>query len=148
MATHTYKVKSDGQMQIRMTDADGLVADASAAVNVGSGPRDHLPAAPLNVNAVATSTTAGTSTAQVTWESSDPRVGVWGLSVDGIPAGVVDVAAQTATVTDLSQAKTTEIAVIGFTREHATGTTGTDTPPAGPGYDFSGFPAPVDARPP
>ena len=85
VAKHTYQAKSDGVMQVRMTDAGGLVANASAAVHVGSGPRDNLPAAPLNVKTVATSTTGTTSTIQVTWESSDPRVGVWGLSVDGIP---------------------------------------------------------------
>lgn len=145
---HIYQVKSDGQMQVKMTDANGLISNASATVHVGSGPRDHLPAAPLNVKAVATSTTGNTSTVQVTWESSDPRVGIWGLSVDGIPAGVVDVAARTATITDVSRAKATEIGVVGFTAEHARGDTGSVTLPAADSvYNFSGFMAPVDPAP-
>ncbi|WP_426990360.1 PxKF domain-containing protein [Pseudarthrobacter sp. Y6] len=148
VARHTYAANSDGVMQVRMTDANGLVANASAAVHVGSGPRDNLPAAPLNVKAVATSTTGTTSTVQVTWESSDPRVGVWGLSVDGIPAGVVDTAARTATITDVSRTKATEIGVVGFTADHAMGDTGTVTlPAAGPAYTFGGFQAPLDPAP-
>lgn len=148
VAKHTYPVNSEGFMQVRMTDANGLIANASAAVHVGSGPRDGLPTAPLNVKAVATSTTGTTSTIQVTWESSDPLVGVWGLSVDGIPAGAVDVAARTATITDVSREKAAEIGVVGFTADHAMGTTATVTlPPVSSGYNFSGFMTPVDAAP-
>lgn len=148
VAKHTYQAKSDGVMQVRMTDAGGLVANASAAVHVGSGPRDNLPAAPLNVKTVATSTTGTTSTIQVTWESSDPRVGVWGLSVDGIPAGVVDAAKRTATITDVSRAKTAEIGVVGFTSDQAMGDTGSVTLlAASSSYNFSGFMAPVDPAP-
>lgn len=148
VAKHTYPVNSDGLMQVRMTDANGLVANASAAVHVGSGPRDGLPAAPTDVKAVATSTTGSTSTIQVTWESSDPRVGIWGLTVDGIPAGAVDVAARTATITDVDRGKDVEIGVVGFTADHAMGTPGAVTlPAAGSTYDFGGFLAPVDAAP-
>ncbi|WLQ06104.1 PxKF domain-containing protein [Arthrobacter oryzae] len=148
VARHTYPAKWDGQMQVRMTDANGLIANASAAVHVGSGPRDALPAAPLNVKAVATSTAGGTSTVQVTWESSDPRVGIWGLSVDGIPAGAVDAAARTATITEVSRGKDVEIGVVGFTADHAMGTASTVTLPAvGSAYNFGGFMAPVDAAP-
>jgi Mg-chelatase subunit ChlD len=148
VAKHTYTAKSDGFMQVRMTDANGLVANASAAVHSGSGPRDALPSAPVNVKVDVTSTAGSTSTVQVSWESNDPRVGVWGLSVDGIPAGAVDMNARTATITDVSRAKAVDIGVVGFTADHAMGDTATVTlPPVGSRYDFSGFKAPIDSAP-
>ncbi|MDZ4092980.1 MAG: cutinase family protein, partial [Arthrobacter sp.] len=98
---HTYAAISEGVMQVRMTDAKGLVSNASAFIHIGRGPWDGLPDAPVNVTARPTSGSGGISTVQVTWESSDPRVYRWGLTVDGIPAGVVDATTRTVAITDV-----------------------------------------------
>ena len=148
VARHTYTEVSEGVMQVRMTDANGLVANASALVHIGKGPLDAYPTAPRNVTVVPTPQSGGVSTVQVTWESSDPLVYRWGLTVDGIPAGVVDAAARTATITDVHREKGVEIGVVGFTEAGGMGLpTTVPLPPASSGYNFGGFMAPVDAAP-
>lgn len=148
VAQHTYTAVSEGVMQVRMTDANGLVANASALVHIGKGPLDDFPTAPLNVTVTPTSEAGGVSSVQVTWESSDPLVYRWGLTVDGIPAGLVDATAHTATITDVHREKDVEIGVVGFTEGGGMGLPTTVTLPAtSTGYDFGGFLAPVDAAP-
>ncbi|MET4144240.1 hypothetical protein ABIB45_001107 [Arthrobacter sp. UYCo732] len=148
VAKHTYTAVSEGVMQVRMTDAKGLVSNASAFVHIGRGPWDGLPSAPSNVTAVPTSTPAGISTVQVSWESSDPLVYRWVLTVDGIPAGIVDAKTRTVPMTDVRRDRDLEIGVVGFTEGGGMGTPSTVVLPAASSrYDFGGFLAPVDAAP-
>lgn len=72
VASRTYSAVFEGVMQVRMTDANGLVANASATVHIGKSPRDGLPTAPTNVTVVPASESGGISNVQVTWQSSDP----------------------------------------------------------------------------
>jgi Mg-chelatase subunit ChlD len=145
---HTYTAVSESVMQVRMTDANGLVANASAFVHIGRGPWDGLPSAPTNVTAVPTSTAGGFSTVQVTWESSDPLVNRWGLTVDGIPAGMVDAQTRTVPITDVHRGRDVEIGVVGFTEGGGIGTpTRVAIPATSSSYAFGGFTAPVDAAP-
>lgn len=148
VASRTYTAVSDGVMQVRMTDANGLIANASAEVHVGKGPRDAFPAAPTNVTAVPGPDASGTGSVTVTWESSDPRAAYWGLTIDGIPAGVVDGAVRTATIPDVQRDKDVEIGVVGFNKDQGIGDSATVVLPAKrAGFVFSGFQAPVDPAP-
>ena len=147
VANHIYTANSEGVMQVRMTDANGLVSNASAAVHIGKGPRDGLPVAPLNVTAVPTAESGGVSTVKVSWESSDPLAYRWGLTVDGVPAGIVDAGSRTVSMTDVHRDKAVEIGVVGFTKDGGMGDPGTVTLPAKSGYPFTGFMAPVDPAP-
>ncbi|MGM9470818.1 PxKF domain-containing protein [Pseudarthrobacter sp. YS3] len=148
IARHTYTAVSEGVMQVRLTDANGLVANASSLIHIGKGPLDDYPKTPLNVSAAPTPASGGVSAVQVTWESSDPLVYRWALTVDGIPAGVVDAAARTATITDVHRGRDVEIGVVGFTEGGGMGVPTTVTiPAASTGYNFGGFMAPVDAAP-
>jgi hypothetical protein len=131
-----------------MTDAKGLVANASAFVHIGRGPWDGLPTAPSNVTAVQTSTSAGISTVQVSWESSDPLVYCWVLTVDGIPAGIVDAKTRTVPMMDVRRGRDLDIGVVGFTEGGGMGTPSTVVLPAASSrYEFGGFQTPVDAAP-
>lgn len=144
---HTYAAAMEGIMQVRLTDARGLVANASALLHIGKSPLDGFPTAPLNVTATPVSDAGGVSSVQVTWESSDPLVYRWGLTVDGIPAGVVDANTRTATITDVHREKDVEIGVVGFTQGGGMGVPTRVTLPARSGFAFSGFLSPVDAAP-
>jgi hypothetical protein len=148
VASRTYPAASEGVMQVRMTDANGLVANASANVHIGRGPRDGLPSAPTNVTVTPGPESGGTGSVTVAWESSDPLVTHWGLTVDGIPAGVIDAAAHTATITDVQRDKDVQIGVVGFNKDQGMGDPAMVTLPAkSGGYNFSGFQTPVDPAP-
>lgn len=70
------------------------------------------------------------------------------MTVNGIPAGAVDAATRSVSVPGIPRDREVEFGVVGFTKEHATGTPTTVTLPAGTtSYAFSGFQAPVDAAP-
>lgn len=96
-----------------------LVANASALLHIGKFPLDGYPTAPLDVTATPVADAGDVSSVQVTWESSDPLVNRWVLTVDGIPGGLVDASVRTATITDVRRTEDVEIGVIGFTEDGA-----------------------------
>ena len=106
---------------------------ASTGVHIGRGPRDGLPAAPVNVGVVVTAHSGGISTVQITWEPGGPEPYRWGVTVNGIPAGMVEGKARTATMTDVHRAKDVEIGVVGFTENGGMGDNAGVTLPALPG---------------
>ena len=144
---HVYTSAMEGIMQVRLTDANGLVANASALLHIGKSPLDGYPTAPVNVTATPVSDAGDVSSVQVTWQSSDPLVYRWALTVDGIPAGLVDAGTRTATMTDVHRGKDVEIGVVGFTEGGGMGLPARVTLPARSGFAFSGFMAPVDPAP-
>ena len=123
---HTYSEAPEGLMQVRVTDATGTASSASAFVQIGTSPDEGRPVAPTKVTAVPTSTSAdGISTVQVSWQSSDPTVYKWGVTVDGIPAGMTDSATRSVPVTDVHRGEEVEIGVVGFTKDGLIGWPGT-----------------------
>ena len=144
---YTYASAMEGIMQVRLTDARGLVANASALLHIGKSPLDGYPTAPLNVTATPVADAGDVGSVQVTWESSDPLVYRWGLTVDGIPAGLVDASARTAIITDVRRTEDVEIGVVGFTEGGGMGLPTRVILPARSGFAFSGFLAPVDPAP-
>lgn len=144
---HTYASAMEGIMQVRLTDARGLVANASALLHIGKSPLDGFPTAPLNVTATPVADAGDVGSVQVTWESSDPLVNRWALTVDGIPGGLVDASARTATITDVRRTEDVEIGVVGFTEGGGMGLPTRVILPARSGFAFSGFLAPVDPAP-
>jgi hypothetical protein len=148
IAKRTYSDASEGVMQVRVTDAKDAASNASAFVHIGVDPNGGRPAAPTNVTAVTESTSAdGISTVQVSWQSTDPAVYRWGVTVDGYPAGMVDAATNTISMADVHRAKDVEIGVVGFTAEGLTGDPGTVLLPAQSRYAFTGFDQPIDPLP-
>lgn len=147
IAKHTYTEVAEGLMQVRVTDANGSASNASAFVHIGTSPDAGRPAAPTNVTAVPASSADGVSTVQVSWESSDPAVYRWGLTVDGIPAGMVEGASDTVSITDVHRETDVEIGVVGFTKDGLIGLASTVILPTEGRYAFTGFTQPVEPLP-
>ena len=89
----------------------------------------------------------GISTVQVSWQGSDPAVYKWGLTVDGIPAGMVEAGTTTASITDVHRDKDVEIGIVGFTEAGLIGFAGAALLPVTSQYAFTGFLQPVDPLP-
>lgn len=130
VAAHTFHEVFEGTVEVRITYFTGGSTTASAAVHIGRGPWDGLPAAPRNVTVVVTAEFDGVSTVQVSWEPSEAEPYRWGLTVDGIPAGLVEGSARTATITDVHRGRAVEIGVVGFTAGQAMGDSASVTLPA------------------
>ena len=130
VATHSYPVAFEGAATVRITHAGGGSSTASTGVHIGRGPRDGLPVAPVNVSVLVTAHSDGISTVQVSWEPGGPEPYRWGVTVDGIPAGVVEGKARTATMTDVRRSRDLEIGVVGFTENQGMGASASVTLPA------------------
>jgi hypothetical protein len=129
-ALHTYNDTFEGTVKVRITRFTGGSASASASVHIGRGPKDGLPAAPVNITVAVTAESDGLSTVQISWESSGAEPYRWGLTVDGIPAGVVEGNVRTASMTDVHRDRAVEIGVVGFTADKGMGESATVTLPA------------------
>ena len=130
VATHSYPAVFEGSATVRITHATGGASTASTGVHIGRGPRDGLPVAPVNVSVVVTAHSDGISTVHITWEPGGPEPYRWGVTVNGIPAGVVEGAARSATLTDVRRARDVTIGVVGFTQNQAMGDSANVTLPA------------------
>jgi hypothetical protein len=132
VTTHSYPAVFEGAATVRITHATGGSSTASTGVHIGRGPRDGLPAAPVNVGVVVTAHSGGISTVHITWEPDGPEPYRWGVTVDGFPAGMVEGEARTATMTDVHRAKDVEIGVVGFSENGGMGANAGVTLPALP----------------
>jgi hypothetical protein len=122
VAKHSYSAVFEGRATVRINHFTGGSSTASAAVHIGRGPRDGLPAAPVNVSVLVTAHADGLSTVQISWEAGGPEPYRWGLTVDGFPAGMVAGGERTATMTEVHRAKGVKIGVVGFTENGGMGT--------------------------
>lgn len=132
VTTHSYPAVFEGAATVRITHLTGGTSTASTGVHIGRGPRDGLPAAPVNVHVAVTAHSDGISTVQISWEPGGPEPYRWGFTVDGIPAGMVEGREHTATMTDVHRAKDVKIGVVGFTQNGGMGTSAGVTLPALP----------------
>lgn len=132
VAPHRYAAAFEGKATVRITHATGGLSTASTGVHIGRGPRDGLPAAPVNVSVVVTAHSGGISTVQISWEPGGPEPYRWGLTVDGFPAGIVEGHTRTATMTDVHRLKDVKIGVVGFTENQGMGASAGVTLPALP----------------
>ena len=146
VATHTYQEVTDGLMQVRVTDSYGAASNASAFVHIGINPNEGFPDAPTNVAAHLTSVADGVGVAELTWESVDPNVYRWGITINGIPVGMTDAVTRSVVLSDLRLGEDIELGVVGFNKDSGTGTAATVTLHT-PQYAFSGFQSPIDAAP-
>lgn len=105
VAEHTYNEEFSGYVQLRVTDADGLVANVSAPVTIGPAPA--LSTTPADSVAV----TGDGSTATVTWTASVEPSKAWGVFVNGVNVGLVEPSARQAVVTDVEREETVEFGI-------------------------------------
>lgn len=97
VVTHTYDTEFDGFVQLRVTDANGLVANVSAPVKIG-------PPEPPTTTPATTVTVSGTGTiAALSWEATKDPSQAWAVTVDGIQVGLVEPSARAVSVTDIER---------------------------------------------
>lgn len=117
---HVYPAAFDGVMQVRVTAADGGIANASAFVHVGTPPPDDGPAAPSDLRADAVG-----STVRLSWQSADPRAEYWGITVNGVPVGLADRSTRSVELTDIERDKEVVLGVVGLTADRVLGDSAT-----------------------
>jgi len=126
---HTYEAEFEGVMILRVTGIAGGTDVLETPVRVSTTPL-YLAAA-SNVRIEVLSTVGTISEVRVTWESSDPAVYRWGVTLDGYPAGVVDGSARSVNVTEVHREKDVLIEILGLTADGALGERAGTTLPAG-----------------
>ncbi|MDR1187231.1 MAG: cutinase family protein [Bifidobacteriaceae bacterium] len=105
-SSHVYSGYFDGLMQLRVTDANGLVASISAPVRIDAPPAEPVPAAAEELFV-----RMDGSTAVVTWTApKDPGL-AWQVTVDGFPVGYVAPDGRTVTLTDLESDRPVAIGI-------------------------------------
>lgn len=113
--SHAYPTAFDGMMQVRVTDSNGEVSSMSAKVHVGGPPAKVTTAPADGLKASVLSTANGMSTVELSWESSDPRVNVWGVSYDGVVLGRTEGTTRSVTISDVRRSADAELGVVGAT---------------------------------
>lgn len=118
---HTYAAEFEGLMILRITGIAGGTDTLETPVRVSTAPSHPRLAAPSNVRVEVLSTVRRISEVKVSWESADPAVYRWGVTIDGYPAGVVEGSARSVNVTEVHREKDVLIEVLGFTSGGAMG---------------------------
>ena len=116
---HTYPAAFEGVMILRVTGIAGGTDTLETPVRISTTPSHPRLAAPSNVRVEVLSTVGRISEVKVSWESNDPAVYRWGLTIDGFPAGVVEGSARSVNVTEVHREKDVLVEVLGFTAEGA-----------------------------
>lgn len=115
-ADHTYAEPFSGVAQLRITDANGLVASVSVPVEVGS----QVPTSPTPADTLSASGTGSEVTLE--WTASESPSKSWLVSVNGVPVGAVAPDQRTAELTDIDRSDTIEFGVSPVTTEDEVGT--------------------------
>jgi hypothetical protein len=118
---HTYPSEFEGLMILRVTGIAGGTDTVETPVRISTRPLHQRLAAPSNVRIEVLSTVGRISEVKVSWESADPAVYRWGVTLDGFPAGVVERSVRSVTVTEVHHEKDVLIEVLGLTSEGALG---------------------------
>ncbi|MGY1837663.1 cutinase family protein [Blastococcus sp. SYSU DS0510] len=123
VATHRYAAAFDGSMQVRVTAADGGIANASAFVHVGTAPpRLPTPAAPINVTVQEIAASGDNSTVRLSWTPADGLSNRWAVSVGGVPVGLSGGAGTTSVeITDVNRLADVTFGVAGVTADDVVG---------------------------
>jgi Cutinase/von Willebrand factor type A domain/PKD domain len=120
--THVYEAPFDGSMQVRVTAADGGVANASALVHVGTKtPGLAQPAMPTNLAVQELSTAGGVSTVRLSWTPADAMAARWAITVNGVPVGVAAAATTSVEITDVDRSADVVLGVAGVTTDGVVG---------------------------
>lgn len=128
---HRYNAAFEGVIILRVTGIAGGTDTLETPVRISITPRYQRLAAPLNVQVEVLSTVGGISEVKVSWESNDPAVYRWGVTLDGFPAGVVDGSTRSVNVTEVHREEDVLVEVLGLTADGALGERAGTTLPAG-----------------
>lgn len=121
---YTYTQKFDGIMQVRLTAANGTIANVSATVKVGTYTEPVRPLAPKNVAVTVVSTKNNTSTVRVSWSAADSLASGWQVAVNGVQLGVVAKSQFTIEISDIDRTSVTDFSVKGIMADGTVGVSG------------------------
>lgn len=112
---HTYNALFDGLMQVRVTASNGLVANMSAIVKIGTYVMPVFAGAPENLNAKVIKTVDGISHVELIWDSvQDENTASLALSVNGIIIGTMTRDRTSIIVTDIDRSFDNDFGVVGL----------------------------------
>lgn len=132
IATHVFDATFEGTMQVRVTAANGGVANGSARIHVGGSlPDAGLPEAPKDLAATPVTAESGIGTVRLSWSPADGKSSRWGVMVDGTALGTVDATTTTVEITDVDRTKDTQFGVAGVTADGEIGANATILLPKG-----------------
>lgn len=121
VASHTYDQMFDDMMQVKVTAANGLVANHSVPVKIGTAAPQALPDAPTSMTAKVLSTENDKSTVRLNWTLPDNLPANWVLTVNGAPLGRMDSTRTTIDVTDVDMSFDNDFGVAGMTADNMVG---------------------------
>ncbi len=122
---HTYGSQFDGTMQVRVTAANGLIANASAIIKVGTYTPPTLPKTPRNLKVTILTTENNISTVRLTWDPvDDPLTSQLVLSVNGVMLGTMTPDRTSIDITDVDRSIDTDFSIAGMMDDNTIGEAG------------------------
>ena len=119
VADHTYPVKFDGQMQVRLTASNDTISSASVPVEIGVRQPPVLPAAPVNLKVDILDTKQAVSAVRLSWVPGDSTANEWVVSVNDVAVGRSAGGVTSVELTDVKRGDvvTLSVAGVGASRE-------------------------------
>ena len=117
---YTYPGEFTGNMQVRATASNGLIASSSATITATTIPsaKWQLPSPPTNLR----QKVVDSNSIEVTWDPSiDPAADNWILSQEGVIVGKLDKSRATITVTDLEMDRPITFGIASMTSDERVG---------------------------
>jgi len=118
---HTYTDIFDGMMQVRVTAANGLIANASATIKIGTYIAPVLPQTPANLQATIVTTDDNKSTVRLTWQPTDDLATGYALSMNGVMLGTLMPDRTSIDITDVDRTIDADFTITPFTDDQTIG---------------------------
>lgn len=153
--THAYTEAGETVMQVRVTDTNGLIANMSAFVHVGTPPIavETIPGAPVDVTADIIDTDGALSSVALGWTPTEPLGQSWVVAIDDFPLGRVDVGEKSVNISEVDRTEPVVLGVAGVNANGEVGEYGTvvlpaiDEDPAAPAPTDPPSPSPAPSEP-
>lgn len=112
---HTYATDGERIVQVRLTAANGMIANGSTVVKIGQREAPVVAAAPQNLTV--TQTPNDPTSATLAWEAADTLASHWAVSVNGVKLGLLTADRTSITITDLERTEDITFGVASVTSE-------------------------------
>lgn len=120
---HTYTTNGERIVQVRLTAANGMIANGSAVVKIGQREAPAIAAAPQNLTVIQTPDDPASAT--LTWRAADALAAYWAVSLNGVNLGLLTADRTSIKITDLERGEDITFGVAGVTNEGSIGNAAT-----------------------